>query len=852
MKILVKHLPRYTDDEVAVFHPICESALNIALDQLKLSEEYEVVHHDNINGIIPDYVIKNKRTQNYLLIIEVKRTPEAVSSNRYKNQAQSYITEAGRRRLENEGYYILTNLETTNFFKYNLVDSAVNDQLLQPSPIVTGTFKDNYEDFKERLVNNFKMCIEIAKSNGGEYVLNYNDIISTLSKYIYDIDEWHSAITILGYEFIKSVLASRNRPEVKKWSSAVRYQDNPKQLQTTLSNIDFKALTKGNIKSEGDFWINSVLEKASKIGSKAWDGDEFSNVAHEVQIKGQEHNGVVPTDEELAAALVSITIEDSMINEDTIICDPASGSGNLLSAAIRKYPSINPNQIWANDICKQFRDILTIRFGLKFPTIIRPDISPKITAENLADLSPSDFANVNIILMNPPYLSGVSDSTRKKVFFNKIVEHTQSSAITKIGQMPLEGPFLELLLALIPEGTKIGVVFPEDHLYGKGKEKIAIREMILEKFGLQKIFTYSRKGLFEDVTKGTVILVGEKGRSAENIKVINSFVPLEQLDLIQLQKDENGYGFTQDVIPFSKLVSNVKESWKFALFPSFENLMELIEDNVETIDSNRLKRGRNANNGGKQYLFPTKLSFWNEISEMIPNSWLIPGMNNVRDSDELNLNSKTVATRGLKPPKEAFKQGTMEYDLLNKIMDTIDSKIKVNKNLQVKKDKDRREWLKILKSETEKITSAGKILIPRNLRKNFKIFYLEEDMYLSTNFFTINIENILQKNIMISWLYSIFGQVQLEFYAKPQEGARKTEKGELTLLKIPKMDNIFFSDERRLDELSHEAFPESRYFYDYSTLNNLDEFWTRFLKISSQEVQQFQILIDEMVSLRRP
>ncbi|HDV0789436.1 TPA: hypothetical protein RHJ99_002284, partial [Enterococcus faecalis] len=101
-------------------------------------------------------------------------------------------------------------------------------------------------------------------------------------------------------------------------------------------------------------------------------------------------------------------------------------------------------------------------------------------------------------------------------------------------------------------------------------------------------------------------------------------------------------------------------------------------------------------------------------------------------------------------------------------------------------------------------------------------------------------------------LYSIFGQVQLEFYAKPQEGARKTEKGELTLLKIPKMDNIFFSDERRLDELSHEAFPESRYFYDYSTLNNLDEFWTRFLKISSQEVQQFQILIDEMVSLRRP
>ena len=59
---IVKSLPQYEDDEVKVFHPICEKALNQALKNLGLDNDYEVKHHETIGSLEADFVVLRKNT----------------------------------------------------------------------------------------------------------------------------------------------------------------------------------------------------------------------------------------------------------------------------------------------------------------------------------------------------------------------------------------------------------------------------------------------------------------------------------------------------------------------------------------------------------------------------------------------------------------------------------------------------------------------------------------------------------------------------------------------------------------------------------------------------------------------
>lgn len=834
-------LPQYSDDEVRVYHPICQEALNSALLSLSLDSDYEVVQHEKINGIIPDFVVKNTKSHKYLLIIEVKRTPSQVASTRYKNQAQSYILEAEKASLE-QPYFALTNLEVTNFFKYNPDKTSVNNQLLVPSPMSVGKFSDDYAVFKDNLIRHFKELIQIAYEDKGEYILSYNEIIKTLSKYITDEKLWHSAITVIGYEFILANLKKERPTEVASWNNAVRYKINPKMIQDKLGSIDFKSLTVGEIsKNENDIWLNSVLSEAKRIGEKSWNGDEFSSIAHELLIAGREHEGLVPTDEDLGAALVSLTLPASEYSSNLLVCDPASGSGNLISSFLNRYSDFPSSNLWLNDNYKQFQDILSIRFGLRYSNTITPSEAPKITSDNIIDISQEEFSEVDVVLMNPPYLSGVKDPSAKDQFIKKIEEHTNQDACTNVGQMPLEGPFLELLLSKVKNGTKIGLIYPESHLFAKGKEAIAIRKLLLEKFGLKKIFTYPRAGLFSSVTKGTVVLIGEKNKNIDDIEVLSSYVPLEDLDLKELEESDDPYGINSISVSRTKLSENIEDGWKFSIFPEYENLIHLLNQHVSLLGSRQFKRGQIGNEGGTDYIFPNKLPFWEDIEHIIPDEWLIPAIENTKDTCHKNLNQRTVTIKGLKPPEEAFEENTLESETLKNILDTIDEFRQEGSSQQIKKIKSRKDIISILKRSSNKVIKKGSILVPRFLRKEFKLYKLEEDMFVSSNFVVITPKDSNERRIIESWLYSIFGQLQLEYLTKPQEGGRKMELGNLSLVKFPS-NNI----------LTSIPVLNRRYFTDFSETKDIDIFWQKEMNISDEDLLRFQGIMHEIVSLRNP
>ncbi len=79
----------YSDSEVNVFHPLCEEAINKAINNLGISRSYEVLHHQYTGSLEMDYVIRNKQTGRYLCVIGVKRTPAYVHSAIYQYQAMS-------------------------------------------------------------------------------------------------------------------------------------------------------------------------------------------------------------------------------------------------------------------------------------------------------------------------------------------------------------------------------------------------------------------------------------------------------------------------------------------------------------------------------------------------------------------------------------------------------------------------------------------------------------------------------------------------------------------------------------------------------------------------------------------
>ncbi|WP_285013946.1 BpuSI family type II restriction endonuclease [Lactococcus garvieae] len=838
----------YSDDEVRVFHPLCEEALNYALERLDLASSYEVKHHFRYDGIIPDFVIVNKQNGSILLIVEVKRSAGQVMSTRYRLQSQSYITNAGSQRFERK-YFALTNLEKTYLFKYDSQNTSVMSQIVTPSPINTGSFSNSENVFREQLIEDYTKMIKTVYDDTGRYLLNYDEILQELSKYTNDISEWHSAVTVIGFELIRSILKNFQIESVEDWSHAITYRRNPKMMQRLINAIDFESLGDGDINngSQSSYWNAAILGKAALIGNRTYSGDEFASAVHEILVKVYSSQGIVPTDMELAAALIELVSDELNDPKSKTYCDPAAGSGNLLSAVIDKYQDISPKNIWANDNLEYLKDILTVRFGLKFPRIITPTNAPKISSKNVVALSKSDFENVDAIIMNPPYVSGVRDSERKQYFFNKIRQMTQRNPITFVGQMPLEGPFLELIVNFVKEGTIIGVIFPEQHLFGKGPESNAIRKLLVGEFGLKKIFTYPRTGLFEDVIKGTVILIGEKGRTCDTVEIINSSLSIEEIDIHSLVSDDQDlFGINKRLISIDSLNENISEGWKTSMYPSYNRIFDTFLDKISLLDREKYSRGPADNSGEGKYLYITKQGYWESVKSLVPHSWLKEGIQNVNDYSVGKLVHSNQTLKALCPPLNAFVEDSEDNKLLLQILETASlflNNRQVGGN-QPRTNKTPKEIANLLKRVSNKVTPAGKLLIPRALRNDFKIFETTKPTIVSTNFIILDLTPN-EKEIFLSWLMSIFGQIQIEMLAKPQEGMRKIEINEVGLTKFPK--NIANLTTRVMNDVGY-----TRSFADYSVLRKVDEFWKAELNVSDSDYMGLINLMSKLIDLRNP
>jgi hypothetical protein len=832
-------LPKYTDSEVDNFHPVMEYCLNKALQEMELEDNYYIVHHEQIKNLECDFVIKRRCNHKYVLFIEVKRLPGDVSSTRYRYQARSYVAEAGN--MVEKPYYMVSNLELIDIFKFSRTNlrTSVLEQLIKPSPIRIGDLlSDNPTDFCSNLIINLKELMNIVINDIGEYTSISNTFPGLLSSYRSNQNKWHQLFMVSGYELIRGSL---NDIRHLGWREAIRYRHNPRNLLNVATNLNFQEIFTEPLPppDDSELWNIELLKELYQLGLLKRSGDDIAEITHSIVTTGREHEGFVSTDRELALVLGVILkyLCGRELNSDEKVCDPAAGMGSLLSVLPLSFTNLQPKQIWANDFEKQFLELLEIRLGLAFPNSINIDNYPKITIQDVLNLTPDDFTGIKLVALNPPFIAGIDCRAKKERFARRIHELTGNAASLHIGQIGLEALFLELIVSLVSDDTLMGIILPKQYISGQGREAKAFRNFLINTFGLKFICSYPKVGLFESVIKSTFLAFGIPGSNNEFIEVLNIDIPLEEVDsqviyntLDGMADVENDSFINLDYgIKYKKATNNhfpgyIDDGMRSLTSSGYQVecwiAEHLSEECVKLEDTPfQIRRGALGNTGGSNFIFPnSNRNTWNQIKDLIPTNWLKPAIRTVDNHNSLYLSMDTAEVKVLSIPGDCFDPRFREHRHLQTLIDRCLSLQSITGSGQRRNLLTRERLISILSTVPNSSTPQNSVLVPRNIRRKGRIFFAQEECYISTNLFQIwGLEPRIQK-LLFSWLLTIFSQLDSEFQSKDQEGTRKNEKRQIQQLFIPRFESISHEDQQTI-------------------LNNLDSI-TDFVDLCSPHISE--------------
>ena len=228
----------YTDSEVNTFHPICQKALENALAQLGKKDEYTILHHQYTGSLEMDFAIQNKNTGKYLCVVEVKRTPNDVQSVRYQFQAMSYVQMNSE--VNEQPFYILTNLETAYAFRYDASKPKSFQQMICPGLVKIGKFSDFSEkDFIKKLSDYFKIMLSNFIENKYNYLVTLEQFANIIENIKNAPQKWKTNLAYLLYEYIRGAFTFIRREDLHD----IRlFNKNISKICEEASKINFKGI----------------------------------------------------------------------------------------------------------------------------------------------------------------------------------------------------------------------------------------------------------------------------------------------------------------------------------------------------------------------------------------------------------------------------------------------------------------------------------------------------------------------------------------------------------------------------------------------------------------------------------
>lgn len=856
-------LPSYQDSENECFHPVFKKAAEEAISSKGLADDICIKSQfPSPTGPI-DLVLFNIKTKKVILPIEIKRT-QSSARGAGRRQARDYWSNLGV-RCETK-FYCVSNLEIIELFRFDKDKPKTLSQKIKLDNANVGLLIDaDVHSFYERLID---AIVEILDVILGNKKFIYNSGLSQfqilMETSVDDPQKWHKNFIPASFEYIRG--ASRYSENLKSktglWKEAAFYSNNPERLNTLAGKINFNhVFTPPNpiMPDDSIAFKQQILSEAFECGRLYGAGDDIAELVNDILApKGL---GIVETDMELAQ-LISIFGKVSLgraLKSDELVLDPASGSGRLLTALpILSFPSIQPCQLWANEIEKQFSESLSLRLGLAFSQIISNKNSSKITISPIESFSREDFRKVALVVMNPPFVSGVQSNMRKKPFIEKIQELTGNQSLLNHGQVALEILFLELMWTLVRDGVSIVSVFPAQHLYRTSKEAQAFRDFLINKFSLSYIVLYPSKGLFSNVIKQTVLIIGCKNVAHDHVKVVEIQRQISDIDLselmsvLEMKSHDLMSGVLVHNISQEDLMKSNESGWRnlvggkraCTFINDYMSSLNIVDD----LPKKNVRRGTVGNGGNtKLTVFHTEKPNFPEQSMIIPKDWLMPVLNTTENMPRI-LTLNNAPQMSFLPPLDAYLEGTAENLQLQNIVKTYMEMPIVLKGKQAKRKHDFGEIMTKLQRD-QKDFGGGWVLIQRASRVKGDVSVLEDDgVLLSTNVPMVKLNTKEERFLFASWMLSVFGQLQLEYYSTPQEGMRKLEMGSINKLKYPDFININSLIKNRLLELFNNMPAKD---FLSPKLNESDYLWAKVIHPSNPDecleiaLDIFSELIDE-------
>ena len=821
----------YSDSETGRFHPLCEAALNQAIAALGISGTYKVKHEQYTGSLRMDFVIVNINTGRYLCVIEVKRTPADVQSTRYQFQAQSYVQ---LNQANNEKpFYVITNLEKLISFRYDSLKPSVHQQILQPGLESVCDFNvDDESAIKKKLAMVFQRLIDDFINDRYTLFTTLDDFLTYMKSTMPDNQRWKSSMAVLMYEYIRGAFHKVHKSAPTISYSVTKFAGDVQQICIEGNRVDFD----GIFSYDAIEYLprlslaKNMLSNIYNYGKANISGDAIADSLHNMVSENHRHDGEVATDLELANLVSTVAKKyNENISTGKKICDPAAGSGNLIASATRIF-GIAANQIIANDINPKLLELLSLRLGLSYPQTINRTSAPAVLNKDIVNLTPSDLADVEVVLMNPPFMAGINCATRKIPLYNKIRALKGSDGTTEVGQQNLGAVFLETICYLVPNGTTIACIFPKAQLTERGVEAVAFRQMLLDVFGLQCIFNYPAEGLFETVTEETCILVGKKSAESKSIRVYSSDVSVADLDLHDFEQYAGGYNPTQ----FDSITADLeaREISKVELLESVENGWRMISsemsESIAFVESNIVRNPKMdllPNTALSYRASPiqrkggTDLAYFNAIKVLhdryVHSVTLDEGMRNAEwnefvltsgDSKFLNFNNLSVglATR-----------------IINDYIPLARAKKK-----QQTAGKTAAKWKEIMEYYGNLQTQANCVLLPTKTRKDGRVHVTTFPIYVSSNFTVFSYESLDDAKIEASYLTTIFYQLECEVMSKGHTGLRKTDKKDAEATHAPKLNSLTATERRIiLSETPNISFQN----LNNPQISHIDEIWADIL-----------------------
>lgn len=364
----------------------------------------------------------------------------------------------------------------------------------------------------------------------------------------------------------------------------------------------------------------------------------------------------------------------------------------------------------------------------------------------------------------------------------------------------------------------------------RGNEAIAFRKMLLNIFGLQCIFNYPGKGLFESVSEETCILVGKKGQSVSAVKIFSSDVAVADIDLHALETYSGCYNslefdyITPDIeareISYMQLHTSINDGWRI-ICSEMSEAINFIDDNIVRNaimtylpnSTPKFRKGQAGVNGGSDLLFFD--SFDELYSKYISQVTVEEGMRNA-DRDNFILNTGD---------SKFLNFNNIPASLSTAIISDYISMPRPAKRQQ-RKVKTIKEWEKITKKDGKIKFPANSILLPTKLRRNGRVFVSAVPMYISTNFTVYSYQTLTEAQVIGAYMTTVFYQLECEVVSKDHSGMRKSELRDAKKTHVPDY-NVLSKDEIRkiLFEIPNITFKD----LNKPTITHMDEIWAEIL-----------------------